>query len=83
MKLSTLFTILAATSLAIARVSAIDDSKNQVASLLCGEEGTRQLKKKKKKKKKKPSFTTKAFDIRLPHGAQTSLLKHGPMEVFA
>jgi hypothetical protein len=39
----------------------------------------------KKKKKKAPQalFKTDFFDVRLPQNTETSLLKHGPMEVFA
>jgi hypothetical protein len=78
MKLSTMFTILAVTSLAIAKASANDVGEKHVASLLRDEEGTHQL-----KKKRKPQFMTMVFDVRLPLETETSLFQHGQMEVVA
>jgi hypothetical protein len=84
MKLSNAFTILAVTSLAIAKAAATDVGEKLVASRLRGEEGTRVLKKKKKKKKKKKAvYKTQALDVRLSRGEQISLLTNGPLEVFA
>jgi hypothetical protein len=51
-----------------------------ILAIARAENGTRQLLKKKKKKKNK--FKTKAIDVRLQVGASTSLLKHGPIELF-
>jgi hypothetical protein len=50
-----------------------------ILAIAKAENGTRQLVKKKKKKNK---FMTKAVDMRLQTSALTSLLKHGPIELF-